>query len=177
MVRHVDAIDLVFECQARVLGGGDPLQDQRDPAIALDPLDIAPIELGLIGARIAGAHAAALVALSDVALAPAVTVGVDDQAECVIAAVDGAADMVVDPIGVAAHVKLKNLAAAARSLGGFVHPGMRHRRQDHAVAELASRCRHRGAAARIEHFERADRRAQHRDAQFAAEQLAAAFNL
>ena len=44
-------------------------------------------------------------ALGDVALAPAVAVGVDGQAKRVIALVDGAADMVVDPLGVAAHIE------------------------------------------------------------------------
>ena len=123
------------------------------------------------------AHAAALVALGDVALAPAVAVGVDGQAKRVVALVDGAADMVVDPGGVAAHVKLKDLEAVARGLGGLVEPGMRHRAEDHAVAENPRRLGDRGTAARLEYFERTDRRAQHRDAQLLAEKRAAAIDI
>jgi hypothetical protein len=62
-------------------------------------------------------HAPALVAFGDVALAPAVTVGVDGQAKGVIAVVDRAADMVVYPAGIAAHIKLEDFEAVAGSQG------------------------------------------------------------
>src|SRR5207248_10336103 len=128
-------------------------------------------------AGIGDAHAAALVALSDVALAPAVTVGVDGQAKGVVALVDGPADMVVNPRGVAAHIKLKDFETVAGSLGGLVEPGMRDRAQDHAVAKGARRLRDSRAAARLENFERADRRAQYRDAQLLAKQRTAAIDV
>src|SRR5487761_1241827 len=94
-----------------VLRRGDAPQDQWDVKVLLDPLEVAPVELGLVDARVVDAHPAALVTLGDVALAPAVAVGVDRQAKGVIALVDGASDMVVDPSGVAAHVKLEDLEA------------------------------------------------------------------
>jgi hypothetical protein len=53
------------------------------------------------------------VALGDVALAPAIAVGVDGQAKGVIALVDRAADIIVDPGGVAPHIELENLEAVA----------------------------------------------------------------
>src|SRR5579871_6457741 len=120
MVRHIDAIDPVLERNPGVFGGGDAIQDQRNAADLPDPLDIAPVELGLVAARIGGPHPAALMALGDVALAPAVAVGVDGQAEPVIALVLGAADMLVDPGGIAAHIELKDLEAVARRRGGFL---------------------------------------------------------
>ena len=143
MVRHIDAIDPVLDRDLGVLGGGDALQDQRDVDILLDPVDVAPVELRLVDAGVAGAHAAAQVALGDVALAPAIAVGVDGQAEGVVALVNRAADMVVDPVGVAAHVKLEDLEAVAGGLRGLVQTGMRHRGEDHAVAELRASPRRR----------------------------------
>ncbi len=103
--------------------------------VLLDPLDVAPIELRLVDAGVGDAHPAALVALGDVALAPAVAVGVDGQTEGVVALVDRAADMVVDPGGVAAHIELKDLETVAGGFGGLVEPGCETELQDHPVAE------------------------------------------
>ena len=47
----------------------------------------------------------------------AVTVGVDGHAEGVTAGVDRATDVVVNPVGVAEHIELKDLEAIARGLG------------------------------------------------------------
>ena len=105
-----------------------------------------------------------LVALGNVALAAAVAVGVDRKAERVIAVVDGPADMVIDPIGIAIDVKLEDFEGLTRGFGGFFEPGMRAGAQDHAVAELAGGRGDGGAATRLEHLEPADGRAQHRDA-------------
>src|SRR5438067_7876294 len=116
MVRHIDAVDPVLDRDLGVLGGRDPFEDQRDVEALFDPLDIAPVELRLKDAGVGDAYAATLMALGDVALAPAVAVGVDGQAKGVIALVDRAADMVVDPLGVAAHIKLEDLEPIA---GGF----------------------------------------------------------
>ena len=77
--------------------------------------------------RASSTRPAALVTLGDVALAPAVAVGVDGQAKGVIALVDGAADMVVNPLGVAANIELEDLEAVARGLGRFVEPRLGHR--------------------------------------------------
>ena len=162
MVRDVDAIDPVIDRDPGVLGGGDTLQDQRDVEVAFDALDVLPVELRLVDPRIVDPHAPALVTLGDVALAAAVAVGVDRQAEGVIAAVGGAADMIIDPGCVAAHVELKNLEPVARGLGGLVHAGIGDRGEDHAVAEFTGSGRDGRAAARIEILQRADRGAQHR---------------
>src|SRR5260370_1222927 len=86
-----------------------------------------------------GPPAAALMALRDVALAPAVAVGIDGQAEGGVALVDRPAHMIVDPGSVAAHIKLEDAEPVGRRRGGLVEPRLRHRGQDHAVAELACR--------------------------------------
>src|SRR5205085_3982278 len=64
-----------------------------------------------------------------------------------------------------------------RRLGGLVEPRLRHRGEDHAVAELGGRRRDGGAAAGLEILQRADRCAQHRNAQATPEQAAAAIDL
>src|SRR6266404_5759394 len=129
-----------------------PLRN-RDVEPFLDPLDIAPVELSLVDAGVVDAHPAALMTFGDVALAPAVAVGVDRQAKRVIALVDGAADMVVDPGGVAAHIELEDLEAVARGLGSLVEPRFGDRRKDYAVAEGARRFGYSGASARVEHLQ------------------------
>src|SRR4029077_6335844 len=131
----------------------DALQDQRDVEALFDPRDIAPVELRLVDAGVVDAHPAALMTLGDVALAPAVAVGIDGQAKRVIALVDGAADVVVDPLGVAAHIKLEDLEAVARGLGSLVEPRFGDRRKDHAVAEGAGRFGDSGAPARVEYLQ------------------------
>ena len=98
MVRHIDAVDPVLERDLGVLSCGDAFQNQRDVEAFLDALDIAPVELRLEDAGVGDAHPAALVALCYVALAPAVAVGVYRQAKGVVAVVDRAAHMVVDPV-------------------------------------------------------------------------------
>ncbi len=175
VVRHVDAIDPVIDRDLGVLGGGDALEDHRDlRQLCLIRSMSLPVEPRLVDAGVADPHPAALVALGDVALAPAVAVGVDGQAEGVVAVVDRAADMVVDPGLVAAHVKLKDLEPVA------ARPRRSFRGRDATPTTGSCRCRIRcvaaatvRAAARLEILQRADRRAQHRDAQFLAEQRAA----
>src|SRR6266436_2622826 len=108
-------------------------------------------------------------ALGDVALAPTVAVGVDGQAKGVITLVEGSADMVVDPLGVAAHIELEDLEAVARGLGRLVEPRFGDRGKDHAVAEDARRFGDGRTPARVEYLQRADRRTQHGNAQFLAE--------
>src|SRR5215472_12722932 len=178
MVRHIDAIDAELDRAPGVLGRGDALQDQRDVEFRLVAFDIAPAVPRLKDTGVvAHDNAAALVALGDVPLAAAVAVGVDGHAEGVIAGVDRATDVVVDPVVVAEDVKLKDLEAVARGLGCCLQAGMGDTAQDHAVAELGGRLGDRCAAARLKAFERADRRQQYRDAQFAAEQAGAGVDL
>src|SRR5262249_32219837 len=154
--RHINAVDPMLDSDLGVLGGGDAFEDQRDVEALFDAFDIAPVELGLEDAGVGDAHTTALVTFGDVAFASAVAVGVDGQAKGIIALADGAADMVVDPFGIAADIELEDLESVAGSLGGLVEPGMRHRAQDQSVAKLA-RCRgNRSAATGLEYFERAD---------------------
>ena len=88
----------------------------------LQPLDVGPGEarLEMVGRRAAPRRR--LVALGEVALAAAVVVEVDGEAERDVAVGDGALDMVVDPARVAAHVELEDLgmvvAAATASRPG-----------------------------------------------------------
>jgi len=70
---------------------------------------------------------------------PAVAVGVDRQAKGVVALVDCATDMVVDPLRGAAHINLKDREAVARCLGSLVEPRFGDRRKDDAMAEGARR--------------------------------------
>ena len=48
MVRHVNAVGPAFERELGVLGGADALQHDRNVEVLLDPLDIAPVEAGLV---------------------------------------------------------------------------------------------------------------------------------
>jgi hypothetical protein len=52
MVRHVNAVGPAFERHLGVLGGADALQHDRNVEVLLDPLDIAPVEAGLVDARL-----------------------------------------------------------------------------------------------------------------------------
>src|SRR5262245_36457906 len=103
MVGDIDAVDAELDRLAGIFDSSDPFQDQRDVEFRPAALDIAPVEPRLKDAGIAAydwagpAGPAAPMALGDVALAPAVAVGVDGDAERVIAGVDGAAELVVDP--------------------------------------------------------------------------------
>ena len=113
VVGDVDHVDAVLDGDARVLGGGDALEDQRDVGASLEALDVVPAERGL------EVHAADVAApgrwraLGDVALAPAVDRGVDGDAEGGVAGGDGALDVLVDEGVVAAHVELEDVEAAA----------------------------------------------------------------
>jgi hypothetical protein len=69
MVRHIDAVDPVFDRDLGVLCGGDAFEDQRNAEALLDPLDVTPIELRLENAGVGDTHSLTLVAFGDVALA------------------------------------------------------------------------------------------------------------
>jgi hypothetical protein len=73
----------------------------------------------LVDAGLVAEYAPKLMTLGDVALAPTVAVGVDRKAERIIAVVDGAADMVIDPTGIATDVELEDFEAIARGYCGF----------------------------------------------------------
>src|SRR5262249_30097888 len=103
--------------------------------------------------------------------------GVDRKAEPVITVVDGAVDVIIDPISIAANVKLKNFEGVAGGFCGFFQSGMGAGAEDHPVAEFACCLADRGAATWLEYLEPADGRAEHRDAQLLAEERATAVDL
>ena len=122
--------------------------------------------------------AAGDVALGDVALAPAVMRGVDGQAERRVFVGDGARDVIVDPGGVAAHIKLED--AQARP----ARPGRRLRGPDRtpsdsmwATPNSASRLDHWRGALGMEAFQRADRAQHDRQPQLAAEDFGRGIDL
>src|SRR5207249_883667 len=131
----IDAVDAELDRAPRILDRGNAFEDQGNIEFRLVALDVAPILPRLEDAAVADPDPRALVPLGDVALAPAVMVGVDGQAKGIVAGVDRTAEVVVDPVRAAADIELKDLEAAARSLGGRFETGMRHRAQDHAIAE------------------------------------------
>jgi hypothetical protein len=137
---------------------------------------MSPVEAGLVDAGFLIARtetrAPALVAFGNVAFAAAMAVGVDRKAERVIAVVDGAADMVIDPIRIATDIELEDFEAIARGFGGFFYTGMRAGAENHPIAEFARRLGDRGAAARLEHLEPADGRTDHWDAQLLTKERA-----
>src|SRR3974377_165783 len=123
MVRHVNPLNAVIERNCRVLGGGDPLEDQRNPVLVLDQLDGAPLKPSLEVTTGRAKAAFPHVTLGDVALAPAVMSGVDGEAECCIAVGDGATDAVFDKGVVAANIELINPQRIGRCLSDFLQTG------------------------------------------------------
>ena len=72
---------------------------------------------------------------------------------------------------VTADVKLKNSQGIRRGHGDVLKSGIGHRAQHVGSTKCASAARDGRGAARIERFKRPDRRKQHRQAQFATENL------
>src|SRR5262249_17879993 len=134
VVRDVDAFDAFIACERRVLAGADALEDEPDGELVADAPHVVPVERRLelhSGRSAAAAPPAPRVAepLGDVALAAAVDRAVDGDAEGVVTEVDRLADLVVDPVGLAARVELEDLRAA----GGFadgLHAGFGYGAQD-----------------------------------------------
>ena len=152
-----------------VLAGGDALDGERDLELLLDALDRLPVEPGLERAVLHPAPPGGDEALGDVALAPAVVRGVDRQREARVAVLDGALDVIVDPVGVAAHIELVEPQRVGRDLGKLFEARVADRAQHVADAELLGGLDHRGGARRMEALERADRREDQRQPHLAAE--------
>src|SRR6185437_13351931 len=100
-----------------VLGGGDAFQDQRDVVLVLEAPDVIPVQRRLVFD--AGRRGAPRLdeALGDVALPPAVGGGVHREAERIVTGADRAADIVVHPGVVAAHVELEDARPVAAGRG------------------------------------------------------------
>src|SRR5260370_16954345 len=107
MVRGLGGVAAMLDRDPGAVGGGDALDDQRDVEILLDPCDVAPVELRLIDPRIVDPHTAPLMALGDVALAPAVPFAVHCQPEAPVALLDFPAHIVVDPPPAPPHLTLQ----------------------------------------------------------------------
>src|SRR5262249_38690402 len=136
MVGDIDAVDAKLDRLVGILDRSDAFQDQRDVEFRPAALDIAPVEPRLKDPGISAhdrarpARPAAPMALGDVALAPAVPVSVDGDAERVITGIDRTTELVVDPIGVAQHIELKNLEPVTRCRSRRLETGMGHTAQD-----------------------------------------------
>ncbi len=97
--------------------------------------------------------------------------GVDGEAECSIALVDGTLDAVLDKGVVAADIQLIQPQRVRSRLGDLLEARPGHRTQHVRDAELAGRPHHGRRTFRIEDFQRADRRDHHRHPHRAAELL------
>ena len=129
-------------------------------------------KLSLCGARARGRD----VALGEVALAPAVVVEIDGEAERDVAVGDGALDVVLDPGRVAADVELEDLGVIVA--GRHRLEARRALRAQHVQdAEARGRPRRRGAARCHHVLQRADGRQDHGQAQLLAEHLGARVDL
>ena len=109
MVRHVDALDAVLDAQLRILGGRDALEGERHVERVLEPLDQVPGHRRLVVHAADAAPGRRRVALDEVALAPAVEGGIDGEAERLVAVLDRAPDVVLDPRAVAPDIELVDL--------------------------------------------------------------------
>jgi hypothetical protein len=132
----------------------------------------ARLEIIGLGRPARGRH----VALGKVALAPAVVVEIDGEAECDVAIGDGPLDVVLDPAGVATDVELEDLGVIVA--GRHRLQARRALRAQHVQSPEASRGpRRRRAAARHHVLQRADRRQDHGQPQLLAEHLGAGIDL
>ena len=109
-------------------------------------------------------------ALGNIALAPRIDLGVDGDAEGVVARVHRLLHAIGHPRIVAAHIELVDLGAAA-ALDDVLELERRHRAYKHGDVARARAFGDGDAAARLEGFQRADRRQHHRQADLAAKDL------
>ena len=137
--------------------------------LLLDAIDRRPVELHLELAARDAAAAGGLVALGEVALAAAVMRGVDREAERAVTVLDRALDMVFDEVLVAADIELEDAQRIRRRLRDPLEPRLGDRRDHVRDAEFAGGADDLRRRARMEAFERADRRQHHRHPQLAAE--------
>ena len=150
----------------------NPLDDYRQIEFAADTLNVLPVEPFLVLASDilhnagppAGDEQHALEKPVElVALAPAVGVGVDREADRATTGLDHALDIGVHPVGIAAHIELEHQATV-----GIRCRDVEVRLSDGADkghrAELRRRAHRPQRAVRIEHGHAADRREDHRNA-------------
>ena len=165
VVGDVHHLYAVLHREPGVLCGGDALDDQRDVEAVADTGDVFPREAALVlFVETGGLTSGGGETLGHVPFALDVVVQIDGEAECNVARVHGAADVILHPRLVAAHVKLKDLRAVAGG-GGLLESGLAHRagyRNGAKPAGCPGRAR---ASIRIEVLEGANRSQHHRDAQ------------
>ena len=88
-----------------------PLMTSGQLVFLLELVDLRPVERLLVARRVGIARRCGVIALGDVALAAAVVVGVDGEAQRAEAGLDRAVEDRLDPGLVAAHVELEDLQA------------------------------------------------------------------
>ena len=111
-----------------------------------------------------------MIALGDIALAPAVMMGVDGEAERAEAGLDRAVEDRLDPGLVAAHVELKDFQPVRHDLAGVLDVGLGHRALKHRAAEGAGGVGNGRAGGGVEPLDAADRGERHRHGDLAAEE-------
>ncbi len=136
-------------------------------------VDLRPVERLLVARGVGVARRRGVIALGDVALAAAVVVGVDGEAERAETRFHRAIEDRLDPGLVAAHVELEYFQAVRHDLAGLLDVGLGHRALEHRAAERAGGIGDGGARRRIETLDAADRRQRHRHGDLAAEEFRA----
>src|SRR5262249_36486997 len=85
VVGNIDALDAVLDREPRILGGGDTLEDDGNWELAFDARHVGPGEAGLKLLRGGAPTGGGQVAFGDVALAPAIVVKIDGEAQSQVA--------------------------------------------------------------------------------------------
>ena len=170
MIRHIDHVDAVLDGELGILGGGDALDDHRQFVLLLALVDLCPVERLLMVRSVGVARRCRVIALRDVALAAAVVVGVDGEAERAEACFNRAVEDRLDPGLVAAHVELEDFQAVRHNLAGLLDVGLGHRALEHRTAEGAGGIGDGRTGVRIEALDAADRGKRHRHRDLAAEE-------
>ena len=146
-----------------------PLMPSAILNFALEALDRAPVERRLVRAARHAAAPARHETLGDVALAPGVDRGVDGEKKSDVSVVDGARDMIVDPIRIAAHIKLKQPRRVGRDFRHSFEARIAHGAEHMRDAEFLRRAHHRSRARRMKTLQRPHRRQHDRQPQLAPE--------
>lgn len=159
MVGDVDHIDAVLDAEFGVFGAHDALQHQRYVGNLAHLVEHVPVELlapfGIAAAaRVVGAG----VQMADqVALAAAVMIAIDGDAEPLDAEIDAAQHIIPDPVEIAEHIELEQ-PMIARFGADLPHARFGDAGLHEIDAEFARRPRRQCGAAVADGVQPADRR-------------------
>ena len=177
VVGTVDRPDAVLAGQLGILAGADSLQHELHVGeLVADGDEVLPGEGRLM--ILAGRHGAPGLheALGDVALAPAVDLRVDGDAEGIVAGVHRLLHPVGDPGIVAAHIELVDLGARA-ALHDVLEAERGHRADQHPDIAGAGALGDGDATAGLEGFQRSDGRQHDGQADLLAEDFGGRIDL